>query len=203
MKAGVQRAPRRGARAHAGRGPGRPRYRRRRRPLLPRRPRGRAVRRQQPPRRRDRSPEQHGLRLRIGINLGPVRVVKRHQRARNVIGDGINVAQRVMSFAEPNQILVSRSYYEVVSRLAPEYAQLFQYVGSTATSTCASTRSTRCSSPRRLAARRRGRPTTSRRRRPTPRSMRRLRRSGPAGTMRLSSSGWRWRSRGRSGRWRS
>ena len=47
----------------------------------------------------------------------------------NVIGDGINVAQRVMSFAEPNQILVSRSYYEVVSRLAPDYAQLFQYVG--------------------------------------------------------------------------
>ena len=34
-----------------------------------------------------------------------------------------------MSFAEPNQILVSRSYYEVVSRLAPDYAQLFQYVG--------------------------------------------------------------------------
>src|SRR5262249_27011068 len=29
----------------------------------------------------------------------------------------------------PNQILVSRSYYEVVSRLAPDYAQLFQYVG--------------------------------------------------------------------------
>ena len=53
-----------------------------------------------------------------------------HQRPRsNVIGDGINVAQRVMSFAEPNQILVSRSYYEVVSRLAPDYAQLFQYAG--------------------------------------------------------------------------
>jgi hypothetical protein len=34
-----------------------------------------------------------------------------------------------MSFAEPNQILVSRSYYEVVSRLSPEYAQLFQYAG--------------------------------------------------------------------------
>jgi hypothetical protein len=47
----------------------------------------------------------------------------------NVLGDGINVAQRVMSFADPNQILVSRSYYEVVSRLSPEYAQLFHYVG--------------------------------------------------------------------------
>src|SRR6185295_838454 len=42
---------------------------------------------------------------------------------------GINVAQRVMSFAEPNQILVSRSYYEIVSRLSQEYTRLFQYVG--------------------------------------------------------------------------
>ena len=75
-------------------------------------------------------PEQHGLRLRLGINLGPVRVVSDINGHSNVIGDGINVAQRVMSFAEPNQILVSRSYYEVVSRLAPDYAQLFQYVGS-------------------------------------------------------------------------
>jgi class 3 adenylate cyclase len=75
------------------------------------------------------SPE-HGLRLRLGINLGPVRVVSDINGHSNVIGDGINVAQRVMGFAEPNQILVSRSYYEVVSRLAPDYAQLFQYVGS-------------------------------------------------------------------------
>jgi class 3 adenylate cyclase len=73
---------------------------------------------------------EHGLRLRLGINLGPVRVVSDINGHSNVIGDGINVAQRVMSFAEPNQILVSRSYYEVVSRLAPDYAQLFQYVGS-------------------------------------------------------------------------
>jgi class 3 adenylate cyclase len=75
------------------------------------------------------APEPHGLRLRLGINLGPVRVVKDINGRTNVIGDGINVAQRVMSFAEPNQILVSRSYYEVVSRLSPEYGQLFQYAG--------------------------------------------------------------------------
>jgi hypothetical protein len=73
--------------------------------------------------------EPHALRLRLGINLGPVRIVKDINGHTNVIGDGINVAQRVMSFAEPNQILVSRSYYEVVSRLSPEYAQLFHYVG--------------------------------------------------------------------------
>jgi hypothetical protein len=69
------------------------------------------------------------LALRIGINLGPLRVVKDVNGQPNMLGDGINVAQRVMSFAEPNQILVSRSYYEIVSRLSQEYSRLFQYVG--------------------------------------------------------------------------
>jgi hypothetical protein len=35
-----------------------------------------------------------------------------------------------MSFAEPGQILVSRSYYEVVSCLSEGYVQLFHYEGS-------------------------------------------------------------------------
>lgn len=75
------------------------------------------------------TPDPQALRLRLGINLGPVRVVKDLNGHTNVIGDGINWAQRVMSFATPNQILVSRSYYEVVSRLSPEYVQLFHYAG--------------------------------------------------------------------------
>jgi len=70
-----------------------------------------------------------GLQVRIGINLGPTRVVRDLNGNRNLIGDGINVAQRVMSFAAPNQILVSRSFYEVVSRLSEEYGRLFQYAG--------------------------------------------------------------------------
>jgi class 3 adenylate cyclase len=69
------------------------------------------------------------LALRIGINLGPLRIVKDVNGQPNMLGDGINVAQRVMSFAEPNQILVSRSYYEIVSRLSQEYSRLFQYLG--------------------------------------------------------------------------
>jgi class 3 adenylate cyclase len=70
-----------------------------------------------------------GLQVRIGINLGPTRIVRDLNGNRNLIGDGINVAQRVMSFAAPNQILVSRSFFEVVSRLSEEYARLFQYAG--------------------------------------------------------------------------
>jgi len=72
------------------------------------------------------------LRVRFGINLGPVKVVNDINNRENIIGDGINVGQRVMSFAEPGQILVSRSYYEVVSRLTQEYARLFHYLGTRA-----------------------------------------------------------------------
>jgi hypothetical protein len=68
----------------------------------------------------------------IGINLGPVKLVQDINGQRNLIGDGINVAQRVMSFAKPGQVLVSRSYFEVISRLSQEYAKLFHYEGSRA-----------------------------------------------------------------------
>jgi len=69
------------------------------------------------------------LPVRIGINLGPVRLVKDLNGQTNVLGDGINVGQRVMSFAEPGQLLVSRSFYEVVSRLSDEYEDLFTHLG--------------------------------------------------------------------------
>jgi hypothetical protein len=68
--------------------------------------------------------------IRIGINLGPVKLVKDINGRPNLIGDGINVAQRIMGFAEPGNVMVSRSYYEVVSCLSESYAQLFQYVGA-------------------------------------------------------------------------
>ena len=70
------------------------------------------------------------LKMRIGINLGPVRLVKDINGQPNIIGDGINVAQRVMSFSEPGQIMVSRSFYEVVSCLSEGYGRLFHYEGT-------------------------------------------------------------------------
>ncbi len=81
-----------------------------------------ALQRPQPP-----GPE---LKMRLGINLGPVRLVKDINGQPNIIGDGINVAQRVMSFSEPGQIVVSRSFYEVVSCLSEGYGRLFHYEGS-------------------------------------------------------------------------
>ena len=70
------------------------------------------------------------LRARMGINLGPVRLIKDINGQMNIIGGGINVAQRVMSFAEPGTILVSRSYYEVVSCLSKDFSTLFKYEGT-------------------------------------------------------------------------
>src|SRR5262245_31753856 len=71
-----------------------------------------------------------GVPVRLGVNLGPVRLVKDLNSQMNIIGDGINVAQRVMSFSRPGQLLVSRSFYEVVSCLSRDYASLFRHEGS-------------------------------------------------------------------------
>ena len=62
---------------------------------------------------------------RMGINLGPVRLVRDINGQPNIVGDGIDVAQRLMTFAKPGQMLVSRSFCEVVSRLSEESAKLF------------------------------------------------------------------------------
>ncbi len=70
------------------------------------------------------------LMVRMGINLGPVRLVKDINNQPNIVGDGINVAQRVMGFADVGQLLVSRSYYDAVSRISQEYAGMFHYQGS-------------------------------------------------------------------------
>jgi class 3 adenylate cyclase len=73
--------------------------------------------------------ESHPLRVRAGINLGSVKLVKDINGNLNALGDGVNVGQRVMSFAAENQILVSRSFYEVASSISESYAGLFKYEG--------------------------------------------------------------------------
>ncbi len=70
------------------------------------------------------------LQVRMGVNLGPVRLVRDINGLPNLVGDGINVAQRIMGFASTGQILVSRSYYDAASRLSQEYAGMFHFEGS-------------------------------------------------------------------------
>lgn len=72
------------------------------------------------------------LQVCMGINLGPVRLVQDLNGRPNIVGDGINVAQRIMAFAKPGQILVSRSYFDAASRLSQEYAGMFRSEGTRA-----------------------------------------------------------------------
>jgi len=70
------------------------------------------------------------LPVRMGINLGPVSLMRDINGSDNVIGDGINVAQRVMGFAARGELLASRSFYEVVSLLSGDYANMFKDEGA-------------------------------------------------------------------------
>ncbi|HEY8026415.1 MAG TPA: adenylate/guanylate cyclase domain-containing protein [Burkholderiaceae bacterium] len=67
--------------------------------------------------------------VRMGINLGPLKVVRDINGHTNMIGDAVNDAQRVMSFAEPGQVMVSHSYYDIISRFSRDYSKLFVHEG--------------------------------------------------------------------------
>lgn len=67
--------------------------------------------------------------IRMGINLGPLKVVRDINGHINMIGDGVNDAQRVMDFAEPGQLMVSNSYYDMISCFSRDYSRLFLYEG--------------------------------------------------------------------------
>lgn len=71
-----------------------------------------------------------GNAIRIGINLGPVKLATGIGGHPNIIGDGINVAERIMQFAEPGQLTASRSLVEVMTRMSDHYATLFQFAGA-------------------------------------------------------------------------
>lgn len=64
--------------------------------------------------------------IRVGVNLGPVKIATNVNGGANIVGDGIAVAERIMGFALPGHMLVSRSFYEMVSRLSDDYGSLFR-----------------------------------------------------------------------------
>ena len=68
--------------------------------------------------------------VRMGINLGPVTLMKDINGAANVVGDGMNVAQRIMAFATQGELLASRSFYEVISLLSLDYGAMFRHEGT-------------------------------------------------------------------------
>ena len=69
------------------------------------------------------------LSLRVGLHLGPLRMLKDLNDRVNVVGDGINVAQRIMDFSTANQIMVSRAFFDVISRISDGAESLFEFQG--------------------------------------------------------------------------
>ncbi len=70
-----------------------------------------------------------GMRVRAGLHLGPVKLVKDINGNLNALGEGLSVAQKVMAFAHENQVLASRSFHEVANCLSAAYRPLFAHVG--------------------------------------------------------------------------
>ncbi|HEV2691578.1 MAG TPA: hypothetical protein VG347_01645 [Verrucomicrobiae bacterium] len=77
----------------------------------------------------EKGPLPKPMHVRLGINLGSVKLVRDINGNMAAAGDGINVGQRIMSFAGDNQILVSRSFFEVASLLTEGSAALFRAEG--------------------------------------------------------------------------
>lgn len=69
------------------------------------------------------------IHIRMGINFGPVQLSKDVHGMACIVGDAINIAQRIMSFADAGQITISRSYYDVIKPLAHKYEEMFYYLG--------------------------------------------------------------------------
>jgi class 3 adenylate cyclase len=70
--------------------------------------------------------------LRLGINLGPVKVVTGVDGRPNLVGEGINSAERIMSFAGPGDTTASRSFQEAVYYLDAAFQGLFEPLGTRA-----------------------------------------------------------------------
>jgi hypothetical protein len=66
------------------------------------------------------------LKLRMGLNLGTVHVVKDLGGQTAIVGEGVNDAQHVAGSAEAGQLLASGGYRDIVSRLSADHAALFE-----------------------------------------------------------------------------
>jgi outer membrane biosynthesis protein TonB len=63
---------------------------------------------------------------RIGIHLGSVKLIPGMSGEVRLVGDTANIAERIASLAEPGQIVVSRSFHAMVSRLSDQHQTLFR-----------------------------------------------------------------------------
>jgi len=65
-------------------------------------------------------PEERRIRFRVGINIGDV-IVEPH----DIFGDGVNIAARLESIAEPGGICISSSAYDqILGKITAEFVDL-------------------------------------------------------------------------------
>lgn len=67
--------------------------------------------------------------VRMGVTLGSVKLGTDLNGRPKLVGDALNVAQGLLAFAKPGQVVVARPFYEVVASLSEENAALFMPLG--------------------------------------------------------------------------
>jgi class 3 adenylate cyclase len=68
--------------------------------------------------------------LHIALNVGPVKLFRDSLGHPSVVGDGVNVAQRIVGFANSGQIVASRAYCKEVCKISAPYKKLFSFHGA-------------------------------------------------------------------------
>jgi len=71
-----------------------------------------------------------GIPLRMGMHIAPVYMVKDIKQQENIVGDGINLAQRVMDCGDTGHILASKAMADALCGVKQEYDRLFHDIGS-------------------------------------------------------------------------
>ena len=64
--------------------------------------------------------------VRIGIHLGSVKLAPGMSGGARLVGDGINVAERIATLAQPGEIVATRAFHDMVSRLTDKHEALFR-----------------------------------------------------------------------------
>ncbi len=68
--------------------------------------------------------------LRMGMHIAPVYMMRDIKQQENIVGDGINLAQRVMDCGDAGHILASKAIAEALCGVKIEYDRLFHDLGS-------------------------------------------------------------------------
>lgn len=70
------------------------------------------------------------LELRVGLNVGPVRLIRSDSGRPAFVGDCLAVGRQIAAFADVGRIVASRSFYEAIVAVSGDYARRFAFAGT-------------------------------------------------------------------------